>query len=521
MEGYEILIEGGFKMGKLGRWIGLAAAFFTALALAGCQGVGGSSEDREVEEYLADRYEGVEFQIEKTEDGDEACYRVTPVEFPEVSFSVWEGKIEESQDWNFHDDYAAQMLYGGAERRGLSYEKGSEGYNIFVNYDNYESLNLVAQKLARLVDDCVRSRAFDLLRASCRITVKPASEDSPYCPGYQIRIGTRYSFAKVKRFGVEAADLEERALARDLRLFHIYYSYHYTLQEDESAFYRQDMDQYLKDCTGAEGTADDGSITVYEPVDRGKIGLDFGGAYYILRTEGLVTEVSENSFTAAGNGLIVEFHKDFTEDGPYVSYQILEGELDSPVEDINNDTHLVVSSLTGKSISFSTPEKTAAAKEEERQNRLPIVTEAFAAAEEAGQTTQVGPLEFTIVGEEELAQLEGRYGVMESGEDSVWVRLDLRITNTGDSLIRLFPVAAVPDSDGAFVLAADREANLYRPTEVIGLGLDALYGVGLSAGETVEGIIYFDLPRQLPGEGDLVLMVFCAGEESALLFSRK
>lgn len=506
-------------MRKLGRWIGPAAVIFIVLALAGCRGAGGSSEHREVEEYLADRYEGVEFQVEKTEDGEEACYRVTPVEFPEVSFSVWEGKIEESLDWKFHDDYAAQMLYGGAERQGLSYEKGSE-YNIFVSYDDYESLDQVAGKLARLVDDCVRSHAFDLLRASCRITVKPASEGSPYCPGYQIRIGTRYSYQKVKRFGVEAADLEEEALARDLRVFHIYYAYHYTIQKDESAFSRQDLQLYLKDCTGAAGTADDGSVTVYEPVDQGKSGLDFGGAYYILRAEGLVTEVSEDSFTAVGNGLTVEFHKDFTEDGPYVSYQILEGELDSPIEDRNNDTRLAVSSLTGKSISFSTPEKTAAAREEERQNRLPIVTDAFATAAEAGQTTQVGPLEFTIAGEEELAQLEGRYGVMESGEDSVWVRLDLRVTNTGDALIYLFPLVVAPDSEDTFsVLAADREANLYRPTDVVNLGLDDLYGTELPAGETAEGSIYFDLPRQLPGEGDLVLMVFCAGEESALLLS--
>jgi len=508
-------------MRKLGRWIGLAAVIFTVLALAGCQGVGGSSENREVEEYLADRYAGVEFQVEKTEEGEEACYRVTSVEFPEVSFSVWEGKIEESQDWNFHDDYAAQMLYGGAERQGLSYEKGSE-YNIFVNYDNYESLDLVAEKLTRLVYDCVRSHAFDLLRASCRITVKPASADSPYCPGYQIRIGTRYSYQKVKRFGVEAADLREKALAQDLRVFHIYYTYHYTLQEDAGGFSWEDMHLYLEECTGATGTADDGSVTVYEPVDKGKIGLDFGGAYYILQTEGLVIEVSEDSFTAAGNGLTVEFHKDFTEDGPYVSYQILEGELDSPIEDMNNDTSLAVSSLTGKSISFSTPEKTAAAKEEERQNRLPIVTDAFASAAEAGQTTQVGSLEFTIVGEEELAQLEGRYGAMESGEDSVWVRLDLRITNTGTYEIHLFPLVAVPDSeDSLTVLAADREANLYRPTDVVNLGLDALYGVALPAGEAAEGSIYFDLPRELPGEGDLVLMVFGAGEESVLLLPRK
>ncbi len=51
------------------------------MVLAGCQDAGGSSENRKVKEYLADRYEGVEFS--------------------EVSFSVWEGKIEESQDWNY------------------------------------------------------------------------------------------------------------------------------------------------------------------------------------------------------------------------------------------------------------------------------------------------------------------------------------------------------------------------------------------------------------------------------------
>lgn len=497
-------------------WVLLAAAMLGSLFLTGCQGGG----NREVEEYLEDRYGDMEFQVEEAQEDGQNCWRVTPAEFPEICFTVREGKLEESMDWSFQDDYAAQMLYGGAQRLGLSYEKGTEGYDIFVTYEDYASLDSVAELLARLAADCMESRAFDKLRNTCLITVKPQAEENTYCPGYQIRINTRYTYPVDKQFGVMASDLDVTQLKENLRLFHIYYTYQYTIQQDCGQFSLKDLRRYQDICTGATATADDGSVTVYDLVNRGEIGLDFGGAYHILHSEGLVTAASKDCFTASGNGLTVEFARNFTQQGPYVSYQILEGETDPLYEDMDNDTRYIVRSLTGKSISFSTPVKTAAAKEAERLERLPAVTEAFEQTALPGEAVTVGPAVVTVQRAEMDRQLEGMYGTMDSGEENVWVRVNLSITNTAASELHLFSIwSPAGTEDQFFIIAADRDANLYLPVDVINLGIDALYSTALPGGETAEGLIYFSLPKELAEKGDLILLAFCGTESASLLFA--
>lgn len=65
---------------------------------------------------------------------------------------------------------------------------------------------------------------------------------------------------------------------------------------------------------------------------------------------------------------------------------------------------------------------------------------------------------------------------------------------------------------------ADKEGNLYRPTDIINLGLEDIYSEELLAGETVEGNIYFKLPRELAASEDsLVLYCFCGNDTASLL----
>lgn len=500
---------------------------FIGFILACLIGLSGCSmpdrENREVKEYLESRYGSQKFEITKIEDGESISYRVVPADFPEAAFTVEEGKIEESQDWNYHDDYAACMLYGGAERLGLSYEKRDNGYDVFITYEDYLSIDETAEKLEQLVSDCLESHAFDNLRCSCLITIKPGYESSPVFPGYSIRIKTLYTYTVDKVFGIMASNLVPGQLKEDLRLCHIYNAYQYAIPEDSAVFSQNDIDRYLEICSGAMGRDNNGNISVYELVDGTGSTVSFGGAYQILLSEGLITEEKEDSFIASGNGITIEVFRTFDVSTPNkepgVSCEIISGEVDEDdreeLLDDRNPAWYAILVMTDKKIEFSTPEKIAAAVEEERLARLPLVQDAFSQAAEPGQMTSGTGMEVTVTGMETYERLQGsNSSYVDSGADTIWTRISIRIKNTGSTEMSLFPLWSDGSESQLSGIIADEEANLYRPTDIINLGLENIYSYHLQAGDTVEGNIYIKLPRELVEKEDSLVLWIFRGESS-------
>lgn len=505
------------------RWIFTGVAAACLFGLTGCGAIE-KMGTREIRDYLEERYGSQEFEIQKEETDGAVSYKVTPAGYPEITFTVEEGKIEESMDWKYHDDYAAQMLYGGAERLGLSYEKGEEGYDIFILYEDYSALDSLAEKIEKLSSDCMESKAFEKLRTTCLMEIKPERETNPDFPGYQIRIDTRYTYPVDKQFGIMASQMTPGQLKEDLRLCHIYNAYNYTIPSDEHQFSGADIERYEAMCSGAMGEGDDGSIAVYDMVNQDERKLNFGGAYQILSAEGLVTETSEDSFTASGNEMTLKFFREFNDGEPSVSCEILSGDPQLEERELKGDAHYAVGALTDKTITFSTPEKKAAAKEAERLERLPRIQGAFENAGAPDQTGTAGGIEVTLLDMELYERLQGRHSsYVQSDEKTIWTRIRLRLKNTGSTDVRIFSSWIVTDSDDQFFgLVSDKDANLYRPTEIVGIGLEDIYGESLPAGETIEGDIYFELPRDLVSkEESLVLYYFCGSDTGSLFLPAK
>lgn len=395
------------------RWIFTGFIIICLIGMTGCSMLG-DQEIREIGDYLESRYGSRDFEILKEETDGTVSYKVTPVAYPEAAFTVEEGKIEESMDWRYHDDYAAQMLYGGAERLGLSYEKGENGYNTFIYYEDYSSLDSLAEQIVKLVSDCVESRAFEKLRTTCLLEIKPKNETNPDFPGYQVRIETLYTYPVDKKFGVMASKMTLEQLKEDLRLCHLYNAYSYTILKDDYLFSEADVERYRTMCTGAMGEGKDKSITVYDMVDGDSHSLSFGGAYQILAAEGLVEETAEESFIATGNGMTVKFTREFVDGEPAVSYELLSGEGEIEEQYSKKDSRHAVGALTGKVISFSTPEKKEAAKEEERLKRLPEIQAAFENGAAPGQAKTAGGIEVTLLEMELYEQLRETIPVLYS-----------------------------------------------------------------------------------------------------------
>ncbi len=505
------------------RWILTGVVIACLLGMTGCS-LAEMRETREISDYLESRYGSQDFEIQREETDGTLSYRVTPAAYPETTFVVEEGKIEESMDWGYHDDYAAQMLYGGAERLGISYEKGEQGYDMFVYYQDYGTLDALAEKLEKLVSDCMESRAFEKLRNTCLLVIKPEGETDPDFPGYQVRIETLYSYQVDKEFGVMASKLSPDQLKEDLRLCHIYNAYNYMIPKDEKLFSEADVERYKAMCSGATGERKDGDITVYDLVNLNNSKLGFGGAYQILSAEGLVTEEAENCFTASGNETTIQFSREFRDGKPSVSYEIISGDEELKERGTEGDAYYAVAALTNQSFSFTTPEKKLAAKEAERLERLPEIQKAFENAGTQDQTGTVGGIEVTLLDMELYEQLQGSNSFfVESNEEMIWTRIRLRLENTGDMDVRAFPTIAIPGSDDQFSgIISDREANLYRPTDVINLGLEDIYGEVLPAGESIEGDVYYKLPRDLVSQEDsMVLYYFCGTETGSVLLPGK
>ena len=91
------------------RWILTGVVIACLLGMTGCS-LAEMRETREISDYLESRYGSQDFEIQREETDGTLSYRVTPAAYPETTFVVEEGKIEESMDWGYHDDYAAQML---------------------------------------------------------------------------------------------------------------------------------------------------------------------------------------------------------------------------------------------------------------------------------------------------------------------------------------------------------------------------------------------------------------------------
>ena len=313
------------------RWILTGIVTACLFAMTGCS-MGEGRETKEIRNYLESRYGSWDFEIQKEGTEEAPSYKVTVPEFPEAAFTVEEGKIEESMDWHYHDDYAAQMLYGGAERLGLSWEKKGdsyeegESYNVYIYYQDYSELDALAEKIVKLVSDCAESRAFEKLRNTCLIEIRPKGQTRKEFPGYQIRIKTLYTFQERKEFSAMASELDPGQFKEDLRLCHIFNSYNYMIPGDEAMFSETDVERYKAICTGATGEEKNGNITIYELVNRGVYGLNFGGTYQILSAQGLVTETAENSFTASGNGMTIRFSQEFINREVSVSYEVLSGD---------------------------------------------------------------------------------------------------------------------------------------------------------------------------------------------------
>ena len=512
------------------RWILTGIVMICLFGMTGCS-MGEERETKEIRKYLESRYGSWDFEIQKEGTQEAPSYRVTLPKYPEVAFTVEEGKIQDSMDWQYHDDYAAQMLYGGAERLGLSWEKKGDSYtdgtgyeerdtyNIYIYYQDYSELDALAEKIAKLVSDCVESRAFEKLRNTCLIEIRPEGQTRKEFPGYQIRIKTLYTHQVRKEFGVMASDLDPAQFKEDLRLCHVYNSYNYMIPKDEAMFAEADVERYKAICTGAMGEEENGNITIYELVNKGLYGLNFGGTYQILSAQGLVTEVTDDSFTASGNGLTIRFSQEFINREAAVSYEILSGDKEL-VKEEERDTWYAVKAFTGQSISFSTPEKIQAAKDAERLERLPEILNAFENAAGPNQTGEAGGIEVSLLEVELYETMGSGFFYVESNEETVWTRLRLRLKNTGSTDVWIFPSTFTAGAEDKFTgIIADREANLYRPWDVVNLGLDDMYGETLAAGETMEGNVYFKLPRDLVSrENSLIMYYFCGSGTASVLF---
>ncbi|MGL5435715.1 MAG: hypothetical protein ACRDBO_10020 [Lachnospiraceae bacterium] len=486
---------------------GIGLVLLTAtLILSGCSAIGGKKNE-EIFKYLNSRYGSEEFQIEVVGEGENVSYKVSPNDNPELVFTVEKGKIDESQDWQYHDDYAARVLYDGAERRGLSYEKSGDEYNTFIIYKDYNSLDEVARQVMDLVAECTERKVFDKMRSACLLTIKPEEPADPLYPGYKIRIKTRYSFAEIQEFGVEAEDLTLDALTEELKFYHIYHAYNWSIPQDSDQYSPEIVDRYLEMCTGSMGKADDGSITVYDYVDKKSGGFSFGNAYQIFNTEGLVTGVEEDRFTASGNGMTVMIYRVIDEDEAKAEFEILEGEelFDARIGD---EIYDVLTLLTDKSFEYTTPEKMARNDEAERLNRLPMIEEAYETAVSLGAVAVISDVEFTLMEMETTQTLTGSYNSMAAGQDRIWICTKLSIRNTGQKERSLFPWM-VASSESITAIISDPEANLFQAVDVVNLGTNDLYGKTVAPGESIEGYIYFRVPKETVESGNLILLGNC------------
>ena len=248
--------------------------------------------------------------------------------------------------------------------------------------------------------------------------------------------------------------------------------------------------------------------------------MNISGVYQILSVQGLVTEVDGNSFTASGNGMTIRFFPEFRNRESSVSYEVLSGDEELVENESPGNAYYAVRAMTGQSISFSTPEKIQAAEEAERLERLPEILEAFENAVAQDQAGEAGGIEVTLMEMELYERLQGSNSFyVESNEEMVWIRIRLRLKNTGSMDVWVFPSTFIPGSEDRYYgIVADREANLYRPSDVINLGLEDMYGETLEAGETMEGNVYFKLPRDLAvREDSMVLYYFCGAETASVL----
>ena len=99
----------------------------------------------------------------------------------------------------------------------------------------------------------------------------------------------------------------------------------------------------------------------------------------------------------------------------------------------------------------------------------------------------------------------------------------MRIRNTGTEELNVFHLVFhlvfYGGGNKLFGIVADKDANLYKPVDVINLGLEDIHGQFLPAGETLEGRVYFKLPRDRMADGSLALLFFCGAEEAAFLLN--
>jgi len=101
--------------------------------------------------------------------------------------------------------------------------------------------------------------------------------------------------------------------------------------------------------------------------------------------------------------------------------------------------------------------------------------------------------------------ISGSYTIT-ADEESTWVIVSLRINNTGDSDVYLSKWFATGSENEMSAFAADKDANIYRFTTYGRRDMNDLYALGLKAGESVEGMIYLKISREIVKDKPLILI---------------
>lgn len=479
-------------------------------------------QDNKVKAYLRELYLD-EFEAELKQEGDEPYYEAYPVAYPDVIFRV-ENNDSKSQSLYtspFKDDYAQQLLLKTAQRLGLTIEEGVSPKDVIVKYPDYESIDDIAEKVEEFVTICRNSNAFPSYSGS--LTVLPGFTDDMAFPGCLISLDNRTRSMNPDDLILDSGigNLRQETLAEQLKYYHIYSFYNYIIPEQQVSFPPEDMENYIQLSTGAMSTADHGDKTDYPYVDMtdhenpsayffGGTSdfLTIGGAYQILSSEGMVTQIGNNSFTAAGNSLTVTFTVEFGDRGASYSWSCVDAQGNAlPEWESAGYTHItpnVIEEITGKKLFPMSLNEFRLMVEELRENPVPLST-----------PRNVGSVNFTVLSTKITDRLEAGHYYYEPTEGATFLIVRLSAVNQGENDAELFQSILYSSNNFYRGVISDSDGNFYNTVKVDWGDLDT-FDVKIKPGETAEGDVIFQIPSNKANALiELVLTIVDDSEEKA------
>lgn len=486
---------------------------FTILSLCfmtACSGAPKAQQDREIKEYLSKQYHG-EFVIELKQDEGQPYYEAYPTTYPDVIFRVENNELYDSSPFALplKDDYAQQLFEKSAERLDLSIlemdcQQSNPPFqysllNATVQYPDYQSIEDTAKKVAELVNICRESNAF--FPKQSYLTVLPSFTENTDFPGCMIALssGEWGMNSGESLFEIESSEVTVNKVIEKLKYCHIYSFYNYTMPTQEAPFPSEDIEKYIQLSTGAMGTAENGAIIGYSYVNmadpnediepfsiRSQSLLTIGGAYQILSTEGMVTQIGENFFTTSGNEMTATFTVAFEEGHPIYSWSCVDIQGNAlPDWENPGDTSIslsLIEEITGKNLLPVSLDEYRKNIEGLRKDPNPL-----------GTSQKISSVEFSVRSAETVERLEDSFYYYEPKKGYVFLVLRLTATNHGKKTVYLFDPLPNPGDSYYQGVVSNSESHVYAMVKQVVGGIGTI-DFSVKSGESIEENLVFQIP---------------------------